>query len=51
MCSVGGEVGFGSDVIKDGSDGKTERRRDCTYQYLLVVEVERGRLVNVGGVQ
>ena len=42
ICIVGGcEVGFGSDVIQAGSDGKTERRRDCTYQYLLVVEVER----------
>ena len=47
MCVVEGcEVGFGSDVIEAGSDGKTERRdgmgRDCKYQYLLVVEVERG---------
>ena len=42
MCIAGGcEVGFGSDVIEAGSDGKTERRRDCTYQYLLVVEIER----------
>ena len=46
MCIVGEcEVGFGSDIIETGSDGKRERRdgmgRDCTYQYLLVVEVER----------
>ena len=42
MCIVGGcEVGFGSDAIEDGSDGKTGRRTDCTYQ-LLAVEGEKG---------
>ena len=41
-CIVGRcEVGFGSDVIEAGSDGKTERRRECGYQYVPVVEVEK----------